>query len=515
MSTTELDSYSKPGDEDDGLIGRKKKPLTGRCVVGIVAIGIAIVVGIAIAIVRATAGGSSHVYDHIQASNIMVHLNSLYSSALTTPSPWSPACRSVLYGYNETAAYVWNQLTTKTNFKVTRQYFEVPIWEELSKPQLYFGNISFVEGVDFASLRSGGAGSWNFVAPVISVANYGCNLSDFDDLVARGPAIALIAEGDDCDYYTRAMNAQTVGALAGIVHRADNTSKTLANPRVRKLGWVMGMPVVYTPFLGSTWALAQTLKTMPQQPLRWVSNTRIVNATTFNIIAETPGGNPEKTIIIGSHLDSVPFGPGINDNGSGSCTNLELAILFSKDIPHPVNRVRFIWFSSEEDGVSGSFYYVSQMSAADKANFSVMINLDMLGAPNGVRMYNNGSAVQSWVTADVIAKNEYVSALFQNHFDHAGIPSYTDPLTTCCSDYIPFCYANLPAAGLLTGANDIVSEEQRKATGRLANAWMDTCYHASCDTPSNIDTDLLQDMAMTIALITETLALNRTLFDAM
>jgi hypothetical protein len=27
-----------------------------------------------------------------------------------------------------------------------------------------------------------------------------------------------------------------------------------------------------------------------------------------------------------SHLDSVPFGPGINDNGSGSSLNLELAL---------------------------------------------------------------------------------------------------------------------------------------------------------------------------------------------
>lgn len=47
---------------------------------------------------------------------------------------------------------------------------------------------------------------------------------------------------------------------------------------------------------------------------------------TMNLIAETHEGNPDNVLITGSHLDSVPEGPGVNDNGSGSSNNLELAL---------------------------------------------------------------------------------------------------------------------------------------------------------------------------------------------
>lgn len=72
------------------------------------------------------------------------------------------------------------------------------------------------------------------------------------------------------------------------------------------------------------------------------------------VIADMPGGNPDNIMMIGSHLDSVPAGPGtfltfrplfpalvsshlppfsergVNDNGSGTTANLELALAFSK-----------------------------------------------------------------------------------------------------------------------------------------------------------------------------------------
>ena len=49
----------------------------------------------------------------------------------------------------------------------------------------------------------------------------------------------------------------------------------------------------------------------------------VVDATTtpneeMNVIADSPRGNKDRTIVVGAHLDSVEAGPGINDNGSGS-----------------------------------------------------------------------------------------------------------------------------------------------------------------------------------------------------
>ena len=43
------------------------------------------------------------------------------------------------------------------------------------------------------------------------------------------------------------------------------------------------------------------------------------------MIAELTGDNDDNVVMAGAHLDSVPAGPGINDNGSGSAALLELA----------------------------------------------------------------------------------------------------------------------------------------------------------------------------------------------
>ena len=44
------------------------------------------------------------------------------------------------------------------------------------------------------------------------------------------------------------------------------------------------------------------------------------------MLAETATGDPNRLIVVGAHLDSVPEGPGINDNGSGSAAVLETAL---------------------------------------------------------------------------------------------------------------------------------------------------------------------------------------------
>ena len=43
------------------------------------------------------------------------------------------------------------------------------------------------------------------------------------------------------------------------------------------------------------------------------------------VIAETRGGDPNHVVVVGAHLDSVPAGPGINDDGSGTATLLAQA----------------------------------------------------------------------------------------------------------------------------------------------------------------------------------------------
>ena len=71
-----------------------------------------------------------------------------------------------------------------------------------------------------------------------------------------------------------------------------------------------------------------------------------------NVIAELPGVNDDNVVMAGAHLDSVPAGPGINDNGSGSASLLEIAQNMSKNKPQ--NTVRLAWWGAEEGGLLGS-----------------------------------------------------------------------------------------------------------------------------------------------------------------
>ena len=52
--------------------------------------------------------------------------------------------------------------------------------------------------------------------------------------------------------------------------------------------------------------------------------------TVSNIIATTRQGDPDNKVVVGSHMDGVRAGPGINDNGSGTATNLEMALSLAR-----------------------------------------------------------------------------------------------------------------------------------------------------------------------------------------
>jgi Zn-dependent M28 family amino/carboxypeptidase len=72
---------------------------------------------------------------------------------------------------------------------------------------------------------------------------------------------------------------------------------------------------------------------------------------TKNVIADYPaGGRTDRTVVVGAHLDSVTEGPGVNDNGSGTASILEIALQMKKLNIKPTNHVRFAFWGAEEAG---------------------------------------------------------------------------------------------------------------------------------------------------------------------
>ena len=107
-------------------------------------------------------------------------------------------------------------------------------------------------------------------------------------------------------------------------------------------------------------------------------STRAGSGTSQNVIAYDPNEDPNvPLVIIGGHYDTVPAGPGANDNGSGIATTLEVARQLAAS-PVPGVAVRHVAFGAEEIGLLGSQNYVSRMTASDRARTKVAMSIDMM-----------------------------------------------------------------------------------------------------------------------------------------
>ena len=89
----------------------------------------------------------------------------------------------------------------------------------------------------------------------------------------------------------------------------------------------------------------------------------------YNVIADSPYGNPQRTVVVEAHLDAI-YGEGMLDNASGSTSILEIALNLAKT--HTVNHLRYIWFGGEEIGLLGSRYYTTHLGRRScKTSFSI------------------------------------------------------------------------------------------------------------------------------------------------
>lgn len=107
--------------------------------------------------------------------------------------------------------------------------------------------------------------------------------------------------------------------------------------------------------------------------------TETISGQSQNVVARSPEG--QCRLVIGGHYDSVPEGPGANDNASGTSVIIELARVLAGD--GEFDDVCFALFGSEEIGLFGSAAYVSALTAGEKSEIEGMLNFDMLSVGDG------------------------------------------------------------------------------------------------------------------------------------
>jgi aminopeptidase S len=192
-----------------------------------------------------------------------------------------------------------------------------------------------------------------------------------------------------------------------------------------------------------------------------------------NVIADWPGGNPNNVYMFGSHLDSVAAGPGINDNGSGSGTVLELALTLARTQPTMLNHVRFGFWSDEEQGLNGSEFYANSLPAAERSRLRGYFNFDMVASTNAGYFINR-------ITSSV-------GQALKAYYDSIGVPTEENTEGAGRSDDASFNAIGVQTSGAASGASRVKTAAQVTKWGGTQSAY-DACYHRACDTfPANIN----------------------------
>jgi Zn-dependent M28 family amino/carboxypeptidase len=405
-------------------------------------------------------------------------------------------------GYDASVDYVMGQLKA-AGYVVSRQDFtfdafvqQTPsVFERVSPdPKTYTEDD---EG-DFLTMEYSGSGdvtarlapAGGIVIPSPGGSESGCSAADFAGFPSG--SIALIQRGT-CPFRTKAENAQAAGAVGVVIFNEGNDDPN--DDRVGVIDGTLDPPQDDIPVIGTSFAVGEELYDLTQAgpvTVRLKVDGGVVTTPGTNVIADTKTGRADRTVVVGAHLDSVAEGPGINDNGSGTATILEVALQMSKLGIQPRNKVRFAFWGAEESGLIGSEHYVNSLSKSQLNDIAVNLNFDMVGSPNYGRFVYDGDGSD---TPDAGPTGSgVVEDVFNSYFVSqrlAARPTAFDGR----SDYGPFIEAGIPAGGLFTGAEDIKSEEEARLFGGTAGVAFDSCYHAACDDINNLNKTALDQMS--------------------
>lgn len=467
---------------------------------------IAATIGLAVSFappaLAATGTNSGALRSAVTAENITEHLQALQDIA--TANGGTRAADSP--GYAASLDYIEEELED-AGYDPVRQPFSYDRYDftSASLERVSPNPTSYAYGEGFLDMSYSGAG--DVTADLIPVdlnlagdhaSTSGCEAADFD--ASMQGKIALIQRGT-CTFRIKADNAAAAGAVGVIIFNQGNVVE--GDDRLGLFGGTLDLPQAEIPVVSTSYATGAELAGLSGVRMRLAVDAGVTSIDSYNILADT-GGRADRTVVVGAHLDSVAEGPGINDNGSGSAAILETALQMAALDIKPTNRVRFAFWGGEEDGLIGSEYYVSQLTARQLKEHAVNLNFDMVGSPNFVRYVYDGDG--SAFGEKGPNGSALVEKVFLDYFKSQNLPVAPTAFDGR-SDYFGFINNGIPAGGLFTGAEDLKTPEEAAIFGGTAGAPLDPCYHSACDTIGNVNQAVLEEMADAIAHSTLTFAM--------
>lgn len=303
---------------------------------------------------------------------------------------------------------------------------------------------------------------------LVLVNGDGCSAKDYPEAVKGN--IALVRRGT-CAFGDKSANAGRAGAIAAIVY--NNEKGTLHG--------TMGVPeddhvATFGIDLDEAEPIIKKLKDGSAVDAIAYIDGEVQTIVTDNIVIQTAEGDPDNCVMLGAHSDSVSEGPGINDDGSGSLSLIEIATALTKFSVN--NCVRFGWWSGEEEGLLGSNYYASTLPDEENIKIRLFMDYDMLASPNFAYQIYNATNDESPTGSEEL-RNLYVDWYEAHDLNYTFIPFDGR------SDYDGFIRAGIPAGGIATGAEGVKTKEEVELFGGKDGEWYDPCYHQLCDNVGN------------------------------
>jgi Zn-dependent M28 family amino/carboxypeptidase len=412
-------------------------------------------------------------------------------------------------GYDASAAYVKARLE-RAGYRVVEQEFTFPFFAKLAEPTVTVGDTAY----ETDNYQFSGSGEVtgrivpaldNTIPPTAPAGetDAGCEPEDFTPASATAPEIALIQRGF-CDFAVKAQNAIDAGYDAVIIFNEGQEGRVELS--VGTLGRIFDIPVVGLSYTDGA-ALTEAARAGEVIATVTSSTENDPEATTTNIIGTSKRGDADEQVIVGAHLDSVTEGPGINDNGSGSSQNLEIAEEMAELKIKPRRQLVFAFWGAEEANLLGSQHYVDELTPDQVGQIYANLNFDMTASPNYVRFVYDGDGSDTEEAGP--AGSGQLESLFTDYFAGQGLASEPTAFDGR-SDYGPFIAVGIPAGGLFAGAEGIKTPEQAAIYGGTAGLAYDPCYHQACDDITNVNTQALGEFADAAAHATLTMARSKS-----
>ncbi|MEW2137666.1 M28 family metallopeptidase [Streptomyces sp. NPDC005409] len=384
-------------------------------------------------------------------------------------------------GHVQSAQYV-EAVMKAAGYEVTKNEFDFVYVETLAEKLTVNG----ANGRDVpihlmtytTSTPEGGVTAPVAVAPVDADGTNGCEPGDFAAGTFTGK-IALVKRGG-CTFATKQANAAAAGAVGAIIYNntAGALNGTIGDPAAGKVP-TGGVTQAEGEKLAAEAAAGPVEVTLDIRELR-------ENRKTYNVIAETRGGDEDNTVFLGAHLDSVAAGPGINDNGSGSAGILQVAQRLASSQSKIKNKVKFAWWSAEEFGLLGSEAYVAGLTDEQKKQIKLYLNFDMIASPNSAYFVYDGDDSDATGAGPGPEGSAQLEKGITDFLDSKNIPHEGTDFSGR-SDYGPFIEVGIPSGGTFTGAEGIKTDAQAARFGGQAGVAYDVNYHGKGDDLTNID----------------------------